>query len=65
MSKFKNIQVGDIHLYLMDDDGNTLRDESGAVKMFTVNDKFDLSFFIESLTPDDLEEMEDDGHGCV
>ena len=64
MSKeFKNVQVGDIHLYLTDDDGNTLRDEIGAVKMFTVNQYVDLSFFVEALTVDDLEEMIEDGHG--
>ena len=38
LDNFNNVQVGDIHLYLMDDDGNTLRDESGAVKLFTLND---------------------------
>tara|TARA_R100000664_G_C2645088_1_gene68270 strand:+ start:52 stop:240 length:189 start_codon:yes stop_codon:yes gene_type:complete len=61
MSKeFKNVHVCDIHLYLMDDDGNELLNDDYTVKLFKPKLDYDFSYIAERFELSDLEEVSDE-----
>ena len=58
-SNYPNVGLWDCMFYLLDDDGNELKDDEGKVIIFTAPDS-DYSYVLDWITVDDLEEVSDE-----
>jgi|TARA_R110000851_G_scaffold330413_1_gene503222 hypothetical protein len=58
MNKQYSTEVWDIQFYKVDEDGNELLNADGSVKLFTSSRNMDFSWVADSVTANELEEVE-------
>jgi hypothetical protein len=58
MNKQYSTEVWDIQFYKVDEDGNELLNADGSVKLFTSTRYMDFSWVSDSVTANELEEVE-------
>ena len=51
------VSVWDIQFYKVDEDGNELLNDDGSIKMFTQTRDIDLSWIVDSVSEDDIQEV--------
>jgi|11_taG_2_1085331.scaffolds.fasta_scaffold06040_7 hypothetical protein len=55
----KKILVQNAQFYKVDEDGNTVRNDDGSVKMFTIHQNVDVSFISEYFDEHELTEVKE------
>lgn len=57
MNRKHSVEVWDVRFYIIDEDGDELRNDDGSVKLFTPTRAIDLSWVSDFVYEEDVEEI--------